>query len=46
MKLSPNEIFIGRNIRTPIDFKLKDDKKFRHKSGKNVRRICSNNDSH
>ena len=34
MKLSPNEIFIGRNIRTPLDFQLKANKRFRHRSGR------------
>ena len=34
MKLSPNEIFIGRNIRTPLDFQLKPNKRFRRRSGK------------
>ena len=34
MKLSPNEIFIGRQLPNAIDFKLKENKRFKHKSGK------------
>ena len=34
MKLSPNEIFIGRKLRTPIDFKLEESEHFRRKPGK------------
>ena len=42
MKLTPNEIFIGRNIRTPFDFKLKEPKNLRDKAGRMYEGFCTN----